>query len=44
MPGRIRGQNQLLGILLTLVAMLLLSLMDLLAKYLGQSLPVAQIA
>ena len=43
MPGRIRGQNQLLGILLTLVAMLLLSLMDLLAKYLGQSLPVAQI-
>jgi drug/metabolite transporter (DMT)-like permease len=38
------GQNQLLGILLALAAMLLLSLMDLLAKYLGQSLPVAQIA
>ncbi len=37
------GQNQLLGILLALAAMLLLSLMDLLAKYLGQSLPVAQI-
>ncbi|MDP6691067.1 MAG: DMT family transporter [Alphaproteobacteria bacterium] len=36
------GQNQLLGILLALLSMLLLSLMDLLAKYLGQSLPVAQ--
>ena len=37
------GRNQLVGILLALAAMLLLSLMDLLAKYLGQSQPVAQI-
>ena len=38
------GQNQLLGIVLALISMLLLSLMDLLAKYLGQDLPVAQTA
>ena len=37
-------QNQLAGILLALAAMFLLSLLDLLAKFLGQTLPVMQIA
>lgn len=37
-------QNQLAGIMLALGAMFLLSLMDLQAKYLSQSLPVIQIA
>ena len=38
------GKNQLAGIMLALAAMFLLSLMDLLAKYLGQNLPVMQIS
>lgn len=37
------GQNQLRGIILALVAMFILSVMDLLAKYLSQSVPVPQI-
>lgn len=42
-PG-VTGQNQLAGIGLALGAMFLLSLMDLQAKYLSQSLPVIQIS
>ena len=38
------GKNQLAGIALALTAIFLLSLMDLLAKYLGQSLSVMQIS
>ena len=37
------GQNQLPGIVLALLAMFILAVMDLLAKYLGQSVPVPQI-
>ena len=42
-PGLL-GQNQLAGILLALASMFLLSLMDLVAKILGESLPVMQIS
>jgi drug/metabolite transporter (DMT)-like permease len=38
-----RGQNQLLGIMLALGALFLFSLLDVQAKYLGQTLPVPQV-
>ena len=37
------GQNHLAGILLALTAIMLFSMMDLQAKYLGQTMPVPQI-
>ncbi|MDP6344389.1 MAG: DMT family transporter [Alphaproteobacteria bacterium] len=39
-----QGRNQFAGILLMLAAILMFSVMDLLAKYLAQSLPVVQVA
>ena len=38
-----RGQNQLAGIMLALGALFLFSLLDVQAKYLGQTLPVSQV-